>query len=383
MKLSQIISIGVALFAMFFGAGNVVFPLDLGRVMGDQVIYALIGLFLSGVLMPIIGVFAGVLFEGNYRALFHKIGRIPGELLIGVCMLTIGPLGAIPRTLTLAHAGFAWYFPSFELWMFTLIAGIIILYFTLNKGGVVDAIGKLLAPIKISLLLTIIVAGILMAPSLEHVDISASEGFWRGLFEGYGTLDLMVALFFARLIFAGLDRQTIHSRSLMVGLLQAGAIGAILLGLVYAGFMLTSAFRGAQIMDIGREQLVFALGDLVLGRLGIIASIAVAVACLTTAIALTAVFADYVSSDLFGNKISYKATVTVSVITICALANLGFEGVMQIIVPVAILCYPALIVLAVAGILNKTFGFDHIKVPVYMTFAGTVGLHIGRMIGCL
>jgi branched-chain amino acid:cation transporter, LIVCS family len=383
MKLSQIISIGIALFAMFFGAGNVVFPLDLGRVMGDQVIYALAGLFLSGVLMPIIGVFAGVLFEGNYRALFHKIGRIPGELLIGVCMLTIGPLGAIPRTLTLAHAGFAWYFPGFKLWMFTLIAGIIILYFTLNKGGVVDAIGKFLAPIKITLLLTIIGAGILMAPSLQHVDISASEGFWRGLFEGYGTLDLMVALFFARLIFAGLDRQTIHSRSLMVGLLQAGAIGAVLLGLVYAGFMLTSAFRGSQIMDVGREQLVFALGDLVLGRLGIIASIAVAVACLTTAIALTAVFADYVSSDLFGNKISYKATVTVSVFTICALANLGFEGVMQIIVPVAILCYPALIVLAVAGILNKTFGFDHIKLPVYLTFAGTVGLHIGRMIGCL
>jgi len=383
MKFSQILSIGVALFAMFFGAGNVVFPLDLGREMGDQVIAALIGLFLSGVLMPIIGVFAGVLFEGNYRALFHKIGRVPGELLIGVCMLTLGPLGAIPRTLTLAHAGFAWYFPGFELWMFTVLAGIIILYFTLNKGGVVDAIGKLLAPIKITLLLTIIVAGVVMAPSLEHVDVSAAESFWKGLFEGYGTLDLMAALFFARLIFVGLDRKTIHSRSLMIGLLQAGAIGAVLLGVVYGGFMLTSAFHGMQMVDISREKLVFALGDLVLGRLGIVASIAVAVACLTTAIALTAVFADYVSADLFGNKVSYKATVTMSVITICALANLGFEGVMQIIVPVAILCYPALIVLAVAGILNKLFGFEHVKIPVYVTFAGTVGLHLGRMIGCL
>jgi LIVCS family branched-chain amino acid:cation transporter len=372
MRLSQIISIGVALFAMFFGAGNVVFPLDLGRVVGDQVGYAIAGLFLSGALIPIIGVFAGILFEGNYRALFHMIGAVPGEILIAICMLTIGPVGAIPRTLTLAHAGFAWYFPAFPLWLFTILAGAMILYFTFNKGGVVDAIGRFLAPIKIVLLVSIIVAGLLFSPSVQAVDMSAATSFWRGFFEGYGTLDLLVALFFAKLIFAGLDRQTIHSRALMVGLLQAGTIGAILLGVVYAGFMLTSAFHSSQVEFVGREKLIFALGDFLLGRLGILASVAVAVACLTTAIALTAVFADYVSGDLLRGKISYKATVTVSVAVICAFANLGFNGVMCIICPIAELCYPTLIMLALVGIAHKLFGFEQIKLPVYTTFAATV-----------
>ncbi len=373
MKTAQILSIGTALFAMFFGAGNVIFPLDLGRLLDDKVFYAIPGLFISGVMMPIIGVYAGVLFKGDYRALFHKIGAIPGELLILICMLTIGPLGAIPRTLTLAHAGFAWYFPSLPMGLFIIAAGLVILFFTIKESKVLSFIGKVLAPIKIALLSLIILCGLWLAQPLAHSDISSAESFFRGLYQGYDTLDLLVALFFARLIYVGLDAETLsHPNSVRIGLLKASAFGAVLLGLIYSGFMLTSAFHADQIPDVGRAKLVFALGDLLLGKLGLIASFTVAFATLTTAIALTAVFADYLSKDILRGYLTYGMSVFLSVIVTCGLAMLGFEGVAKIITPVAVICYPALIVLAITGILNKLYGFEHIKLPVFITLATTL-----------
>jgi LIVCS family branched-chain amino acid:cation transporter len=374
MKIQQIFSIGVALFAMFFGAGNVVFPLDLGRTLGDNVWPAVFGLFLSGVLMPVIGVFAGVLFEGDYRAFFARIGAIPGELLTLVCMLTIGPIGATPRTLTLSHSGFAWYFPGLPLWLFTIIAGVIILALTLHKGRVLAIIGKFLAPIKIILLSLIIFAGFFATPMVPHTNFSSSESFWMGLFEGYGTLDLLVAIFLAKIIFAGLDKSLFDNRrKLLFDLFKAGCVGAFLLGIIYAGFMLTSSYHGLSVAAVSRDQLIFALGDFLLGRFGILASITVAVACMTTAIALTAVFADYVSTDLFKGKVSYKVAVIGSVFVVCCIANLGFEGIMKhFIVPVAFMCYPALIMLAVLNIAYKLFNFKPVKIPVFLTFVITV-----------
>lgn len=358
---------------MFFGAGNVIFPLDLGRLLDDKVFYAIPGLFISGVLMPIIGVYAGVLFKGDYRALFHKIGAIPGELLMLVCMLTIGPFGAIPRTLTLAHAGFAWYFPQLPMGLFIISAGLIVLFFTMRESKILSIIGKFLAPIKISLLALIIIAGLWFAQPLTHSDVSAGSSFFQGLYQGYYTLDLLVALFFARLIFLGLDKETLSNpNSVRIGLLKAGAFGAILLGVIYSGFMLASAFHASALTNLGRSELVFALGDLLLGKLGIIASFTVAFATLTTAIALTAVFADYLSKDILRGRLSYRMSVLSSVIVTCGLAMLGFEGVAKIIEPIAIICYPALIVLALAGILNRLYGFDYIKVPVFATFATTL-----------
>lgn len=378
MTTKQILSLGVALFAMFFGAGNVVFPLDLGRVMGDSIPFALLGLFLSGVLMPLTGVFACAFFEGDYKAFFHRIGYIPGELLTLVCMVTIGSLGAIPRTVTLSHAAFSWYFPAFPLWVFTIIAGIIILFFTLREGKVVDVIGRYLGPIKIFLLSSVIISGFFVPSALIHTDFTSLQSFAVGLFAGYGTLDLLGAIFFAKLIILSVGHEaTVDKSAFLKGLLKAGAIGALLLGTVYSGFMITSALHGSQIPAVGRDQLIFALGDFLLGRLGILVSFTVAIACLTTAIALTAVFSDYVSNDLFRGRLSYKAAVVMNVFIICAFSNLGFEGIMKMVIPVALICYPALIVLSLVNIAYKTVGFKPVKIPVYVALAFSTLRYIG------
>lgn len=378
MKTKQIVSLGIALFAMFFGAGNVVFPLALGREMGDSFPFALAGLFISGVLMPLIGVIACAFFEGDYKSFFGRIGFIPGELLALVCMITIGSLGAIPRTITLSHAAFSWYFPTLPLWLFTIIAGCIVLFFTLREGKVVDVIGKYLGPIKIVLLTSVIISGFFISSELKHTDFGAFKSFITGLFAGYDTLDLLGAIFFAKLIILSVGSEASKNKPLFIkNLIKAGAIGAGLLGIIYAGFMITSALHGASAGVVGRDQLIFALGDFLLGRLGILVSFTVAIACLTTAIALTAVFSDYVSSDLFRKKLSYKAAVVINVFITCAFANLGFEGVMKMIVPIAYICYPAMIVLCLVNIAYKTVGFKPVKIPVFLTLAATTLRYFG------
>jgi len=372
MKTTDIVSLGIALFAMFFGAGNVIFPLDLGRILGDQVVFGILGLFLSAVLMPLIGVFAGILYEGDYRSFFARLGKAPGELMTLICMITIGSFGAIPRILTVAHAAISWYYPSIPLWIFTIVAGLIILAATLKENNVVTVIGKFLGPIKIILLSSIIIAGFFTNGVLEHTSYSHLEGFWSGLIEGYSTLDLLGAIFFAKLILVSVKKDGHkNQRKLLIDLCKAGGIGAFLLGVMYIGFMLTSALHGQEVAFIGRKQLIFALGDFLLGRLGIVLGVTIALATLTTAIALIAVFADYVSTDLFRKKISYSTAAVMSVFAACAFANLGFEGVMNFIIPIAFICYPAMIVLSLLNISYKLFGFKPVKIPVFITLIAT------------
>ena len=117
-----ILSTGLAMFSMFFGAGNVVFPLDLGRVAGNMNLYAILGLLLTAVLVPFTGLFTMFLFSGDYDSFFKRIGKIPGFLVISFLMALIGPFMAIPRCITLSFSTMSMYFPGMSLFYFSLIS---------------------------------------------------------------------------------------------------------------------------------------------------------------------------------------------------------------------------------------------------------------------
>src|SRR5574337_150861 len=95
---SKVIPIGFALFAMFFGAGNIVFPLAIGAQAGQNLIYAILGFLVFGVGAPFLGLYATSLFHGNYENFFNRLGKMPAFLVISFLMLVIGPLSAMPRT---------------------------------------------------------------------------------------------------------------------------------------------------------------------------------------------------------------------------------------------------------------------------------------------
>lgn len=378
MKFTRIITLGIALFAMFFGAGNVVFPIALGSQLGDQVGWALVGLFLSAAFIPMMGVFGGGLFEGDYQAFFARIGKIPGFILALLCMILIGPFGATPRTITVAHAAISWYFPAISLFIFSLAAVALITFFTLKEEQVVDVIGTLLGPIKITLICAIIVAGFFVPFTTCHGSSTPLKSFLLGFHKGYMTLDLLGAMFLVKLILMDFNSSAYKNpRDMYKDLFKVGFLGALLLGVVYVGFMLIGAWHGCVAAGVGEEQIIFSLADYLLGRLGVLSSFTIAIACLVTAIALTAIFADYLHTVVTQKRLSYTASVLLSVGITGFFSNLGFSGIMRTIGPVVQICYPALIVLTALNIAYKLWGFKPVKVPFYVTLILTIVVTLG------
>ena len=382
MQKSKIVSIGLAIFTMLFGAGNVIFPLILGREAGTSVFYAIGGFFLTAVAVPLLGLVSVMLFEGDYHLFLKNMGRIPAMLVAFICMILIGPFGATPRCVALSHSVLSWHLPNLSLFVYSIIAAIIIFFLTMKKNAVVTIFGRILGPLKLILLFSIIIIGLLNPLPLESTGISPWQGFINGLKEGYLTMDLLATIFFSGLIYGGLKQlsgNTAHNhKKLALAGLKAGIIGGGLLGAVYLGFCLIAAMYGPHVASIAPDKILSALASIILGsKAGILANITVAVACLTTAIALTAVVADYVSHELFKGKINYLHALLLTVVATFAMTNLGFAGIMKVIAPLVELCYPALITLAIANLLQKLFGFAYTQIITLVVFVLTCAIQYG------
>ena len=252
--MDRTLSAGIAMFAMLFGAGNVVFPLALGREAGSTVGWAVTGFCLTAVLVPLLGLISTVLYEGDYRKFLGRVGAVPGAIIAAICMILIGPFGASPRCVNTAYAAVKWYFPEFSLFYFSIMAMLIVFLFALRQNSVVDVIGKFLGPIKLTLLLSIIVVGLFWvhgSPTL--VDMTPTDALLKGAVEGYGTMDLLATIFFAGLILGSLKKglgPQAGPKELAREGFKAGLVGALLLALVYAGFCLVAAFHGPSVADI-------------------------------------------------------------------------------------------------------------------------------------
>lgn len=385
MRTSLIFSLGVAIFTMLFGAGNIIFPLAIGRDVGDKVGFAMVGFFLTAIIVPLLGLVATMLFDGDYRRFFGSLGSLPGFLCGLLCMVLIGPFGATPRCVTLSYAALCWYIPQCSLFVFSLIAVVVIFALTVHKGRLMMIFGQILGPLKLVLLLSIMVFAFISSRSIAPGVFAPWHSFFKGLKEGYFTMDLLGTIFFASLVYgaicSNLKKATlVNSRVIAKIGLKAGLVGAGLLGVVYLGFCLAAALHSPNLVDVPKEQLLSTMACLVLGdRVGIIANITVAIACLTAAMALTTIFADYISKELFGGRLSYTKALLATVIIVFAVSNVGFTGIMIFIEPVAGVFYPMLVVLAIANIAKKLVGFRWTKPTVYTTFFVTICFYMRHL----
>ncbi len=385
MRKPSIFPLGLAIFTMLFGAGNVVFPLTLGRAVGENIWFAIGGFFLTAVLVPLLGLVSAMLFDGDYKKFLAQMGKIPGEVICFICMLLLGPVLA-PRCITLAYSAVSWHVPNCSLVAFSFFVALLIFILTLRKNTVVTLFGKVLGPLKIILLFSIIILGLLASLWIEPVGLTPVASFLKGLKEGYYTMDLLGTIFFASLIYGAIRNQLAGQQDVdnkliaRIGL-KAGLIGGFLLGVVYLGFCYVAAMYGPHLGEVPQEKLLCALATLILGtKGGILANMTVAVACFVTSMALTTVFADYLSSDIFKGKIPYLHTLLITVSIIFAMANLGFSGLMAVLEPIVVVGYPALIVLAFGNVLYKLFGFSWTRITVVLTFCVSLFFYYGHTI---
>lgn len=379
----NIFALGLATFAMLFGAGNVVYPLALGRETGNMVFYSILGFILTAVIVPLLGLVTVMLFEGNYKHFLGTIGKIPGTFIALLCMVLIGPFACIPRCLVLSHAAIQWHISALSLFTYSIIASLLIFVLTLNKGRVIEVLGKFLGPIKLALLFSIATLGLISFSKFEPTSIGKLSAFLKGFNDGYFTLDLLCTIFFSALIYSALKKQLTDeghgsNKNLIINGLKVCLIGGGLLGIVYVGFCLLAAMYGIHVYGVERAQLLSALTTYILGRhAGILANVTVAVACLTTAIALSTVFADYLFSEIFGERYGYRYALLITTVITFGMTNLGFEGIMKAIEPIVVVFYPALIVLCLVNAANKLWGFKYIKFAFFSTLLATLVFKYG------
>lgn len=378
---SNTIATGLAMFSMFFGAGNVVFPLALGQFAQNQNFFAILGLLLTAVAVPFTGLIAMTLFNGDYKSFFARLGRVPGFIVAAAIMGLIGPFGAIPRCITLSFATVQLYFPDLSLPIFSFISCIVIFLLTIRRNNILEELGYYLSPLLIASLAIIIIKGMITSPSAPEADHLPWTIFWTGFLEGYKTMDLMGAFFFSSVILACLERDVDTSNpnntKRMIKLtLKASAIGATLLAIAYIGFSYVAAFNSLSLVDARHDQLAGKVAILVLGPYAsLIACLVVAVACLTTAIALSAVFAEFVHKDLTLNKVGYGPSLIATLVITFLVSTLDFTGIASFLLPILEVCYPALITLSVFNIAHKLWGWKIVKLPVLLVFLVSLAFH--------
>jgi LIVCS family branched-chain amino acid:cation transporter len=341
-------AVGMAIFAMFFGAGNIVFPLALGMVSLDKTPMALIGLFLGGVIMPYAGILTMFFYDGDVSKFFGRIGKTPGLILSFITIGLIGPLGCIPRSVAVAHSTLSVSFEGISMILFSSIFCLSIFALVVNKGKLLSLIGYVLSPFKIGLLILMIIIGCLLAPELSFLQTTetGSTLFVHALKEGYNTMDLLGAFFFAPVIVASLSAKSVQEKGYTPFVLKACLIGAAFQAAVYAGFCYLAYLYASALQGVPMEQLLGAIAFEVFGTMGgILVSITVTVACFTTAIALTGAFASFVQKELFSNKVGYIPVVIGTLIVTFVLSTLEFQGLAAYLGPVLQVCYPILILL--------------------------------------
>ena len=346
-----VISTGLALFSMFFGAGNIIFPLIVGKMAGTETPYAIIGLGLSAVAFPFLGLIAMMLYGGNIQAFFARLGKWPALLLLIVLQLSQGPLGAMPRLVTLMHASIKPYFPNFSLLLFSILICIGVFLLVIRPQKIIHLLGVILTPLLLLTLTILIVVGSIWAPQAQGSIEGGGHHFIQGLKMGYQTTDLIAALLFATVILPHLSQGTNDPKVIRRRMTQASLIASGLLMATYVGLCWISAHHSWTLGSVAPEELLHRIAFQVLGPFGgFISACAVFLACLTTAISLAAVFSQYLQKDLLQGRVLDGVALFITLGVTAALANLGFSGIVKLWGPILEALYPVLIVFCVFNI---------------------------------
>lgn len=358
------LTIGLMLFALFFGAGNLVFPAMMGQNAGDQLWQANLGFLITGVGLPLLGTLAlGFSGSKNLLALTRRVHPWFAFGFTTLLYLTIGPLFAMPRTGSVSYEIAIKPYIGAEhgrlvMSLFTVLFFGVSFLLSINPARMVDIVGKILTPILITCISMLAIASF-AAPLGEPQQPEsgyASQAFFRGFQEGYLTMDALAALVFGIIVINAIRVKGVHERKgILLVCFQATLIAATMLAVIYTsltyiGASSVSTFgilaNGGEVLNLVTNHYFGTFGGFVLG-------IIVLLACLTTSIGLTTACSSYFQNIIPG--MSYKKICIALSAVSALLANIGLEQLIQVSVPVLTILYPLAIVLILLTFLHDLF----------------------------
>lgn len=368
-KNRDVLIVGFALFAIFFGAGNLIFPPFIGLTSGSSFGVSFLGFIIADVGIIFLSILA-VAKSGSLQNVIGRAGKNFGITLEVLMMLCLGPMLVVPRTsATTFEMSIAPLFEGFNPYIFSIIFFTLVLVLSIKQNKVIDIMGKFLTPILLIALAVLIIKGII-TPIGEMKEVSETGLFVTGLTQGYQTMDALGIGGIVALIMAGFYNRGYSNKNEVLGLtIKAALVACIGLTIVYGCLTyLGATVSGIYDTSISQTALLVNITENLLGRTGIIIlAIIVGLACLTTAVGLTSVTAKYFE-DLTNKKVKYKTIVLGICLFSGVISNLGVDKIIQIAVPILSLIYPVTIVLVVMNIFGNKFKNDNVfKGAAYMT----------------
>lgn len=358
----------LALFSMFFGAGNLIFPPTLGRMAGDAFIVAELGFLMTSVGIVLLAVIATTRAGGNVEDNARPFGRVIAGLFGTAILLAIGPGLAIPRTAATTYEILDLaLFPGLNPIISSVVFFAIVLFFALNPKNVIDSLGKLLTPLLL-ILLTIIIIKVFVTPLGVPVPTGMENVFSTSFEEGYQTMDGLAALAFTSIIIAGYRQNGVGENALVSMTIKAGVFAAIALSFVYAGLLYAGATTsGLDLGEMTRVELLFYISDTLLGSVGKWALAgAMSLACLTTAIGLTASVGSFFERITHG-RLKYGLVAILSTLFSAFFAVYGVESIVIISAPILVFMYPIAMTLIILNLLSK----DKLQISTF--YGATIG----------
>lgn len=351
-------STGFALFSMFFGSGNLVFPIAVGKLSGGEYLLAALGILLTGVAVPFLGVLGMMMYKGEMPKFFRFLGKKGLFWFSFLALALMGPFGVLARCLTVAHGAIQLLIPQSTLLMTSLVLALAVFLLTLNKSRIISVLGVWLTPALLLSIGAIAFFGLKDGITPAQPDAYSWEALKMGFLQGYQTMDLLAAFFFSTFIIKHLSETISDSRTSFKVFIQSSFIGAAILSVVYLALVALGWAYAPQLLGIPPQEM---LGKIALSALGNFAApcvcVAIVLACVTTAIALTSLFADFLRIEVarhkIGNKTALAATLGIGVLV----STLEFSGIAKFLGPLLETIYPALIALTLINIGLKVWEY--------------------------
>lgn len=304
-----------ALFSMFFGSGNLVFPITVGKESGGHYLFASLGILFTGVVVPFLGVWAMMLYRGEIDEFFSCFGKKGIFLFSFFALALMGPFGVLARCLTVAHGALLLLFPQVSLPLSSFAMCALVYVLAINKNRIVSTLGTILTPFLLGAIALIAYFGLKGADLQEEGTISSWDALANGFFQGYQTMDLLAAFFFSQFMIKYLQQKLsekgMQSESLLPLFYKSSFFGALILSAVYVALVLLGTVNAEFLTGVPPQAM---LGAIAMSTLGSMAapcvSVAVIFACLTTAIVLASLFADFVRSNIAKEKFPIRTHIS-------------------------------------------------------------------------
>ncbi|MBM6936458.1 branched-chain amino acid transport system II carrier protein [Enterococcus cecorum] len=366
LSLKDYLYLGSMLFGLFFGAGNLIFPVHMGQEAGANVWPAIIGFLITGIGLPFLGIIAiGISGENGLFDLASRVHKGYGYFFTVALYLVIGPFFAMPRlAATSFEIGLTPFVAESQKTLFLAIFSILFFalswWFSRNPSKLLDYVGKFLNPLFLALLAILIVMSFVKPMANIH-DITVlgkyrDHAFFTGFQNGYNTLDVLASLAFGIIVVNTLKNKGVTKKSTITAdTFKSGAVSVLLMGIIYSFLSLMGT------MSMGKFDLSenggIALAQIAHYYLGtggsIILALIVVVACLKTTIGLTTAFSE-TFAELFPG-LSYSTLIAGVSIIPCIIANVGLTSIISYSTPVLMFLYPLAIILVLLGVSGPLF----------------------------